>query len=85
MTDLQVTKWLKLSFSRHTGGNVDVIEWYYEKCPISRMNTAIILIAKVDGEPIKARYAHKEWLIQGDADSFTHSTPFPSNSGYGLK
>lgn len=85
MTESQVTNWLQLSFSRHTGGNVEVVAWHYEKCPVSRMNTAIILTATVDGEPTKARYAHKEWLIQGDANSFTHSTPVPSNSGYSRK
>jgi hypothetical protein len=85
MTESQVTNWLQLSFSRHTGGNVEVVAWHYEKCPISRMNTAIILTARVDGETIKARWANKEWLVQGDADSFSHSTPIPTNSGYGCK
>ena len=85
MTESQVTNWLQLSFSRYTGGNVEIVAWHYEKCPISRMNTAIILKARVDGEPVKARYAHKEWVIQGEANSFTHSTPTPSNSGYSRK
>ena len=85
MTESQVTNWLQLSFSRHTGGNVEVVAWHYEKCPISRMNTAIILTARVDGETIKARWANKAWHIQGEADSFSHSTPIPTNSGYGRK
>lgn len=85
MTDSQVFNWLQLSFTRHTGGNVEIRDWYYETCPISGMNVAIHIIATVDGEPTKARYAHKEWLIQGDANSFTHSTPIPTNSGYNRK
>ena len=85
MTESQVTNWLQLSFSRHTGGNVEIRAWYYETCPLSGMHTAIILLANVDGEPVRARYAHKEWVIQGDADSFSHSTPIPTNSGYGRK
>jgi len=85
MTESQVTNWLQLSFSRHTGGNVEIRAWYYETCPLSGMHTAIILLANVDGEPVRARYAHKEWVIQGEANSFTHSTPTPSNSGYSRK
>jgi len=85
MTESQVTNWLQLSFSRHTGGNVEIRAWYYETCPLSGMHTAIILLANVDGEPVRARYAHKEWLVQGDADSFSHSTPIPTNSGYSRK
>jgi len=85
MTESQVTNWLQLSFSRYTGGNVEIVAWQYEKCPISRMNTAIILKARVDGEPVKARYAHKEWLIQGEDNSFTHSPPIPTSSGYSRK
>ena len=85
MTDSQVFNWLQHSFTRHTGGNVEIRDWYYETCPISGMNVAIHIIATVDGEPTKARYAHKEWLIQGDANSFTHSTPAPTNSGYNRK
>jgi len=85
MTESQVTNWLQLSFSRHTGGNVEIRAWYYETCPLSGMHTAIILLANVDGQPVRARYAHKEWLVQGDADSFSHSTPTPSNSGYSRK
>ena len=85
MTESQVTNWLQLSFSRHTGGNVEIRAWYYETCPLSGMHTAIILLANVDGQPVRARYAHKEWLIQGEANSFTHSTPTPSNSGYSRK
>lgn len=85
MTESQVTNWLQLSFSRHTGGNVEIRAWYYETCPLSGMHTAIILLANVDGEPVRARYAHKEWVIQGDADSFSHSTPIPTNSGYSRK
>ena len=85
MTESQVTNWLQLSFSRYTGGNVEIRAWYYETCPLSGMHTAIILLANVDGEPVRARYAHKEWLVQGDADSFSHSTPIPTNSGYGRK
>ena len=85
MTDSQVFNWLQHSFTRHTGGNVEIRDWYYETCPISGMNVAIILIATVDGKPTKARYAHKEWHIQGDANSFSHSTPIPSNNGYSRK
>jgi len=85
MTDSQVFNWLQHSFTRHTGGNVEIRDWYYETCPISGMNVAIIIIATVDGMPTKARYANKEWLIQGDANSFTHSTPVPTNSGYNRK
>jgi len=85
MTESQVTNWLQHSFSRHTGGNVEIRAWYYETCPLSGMHTAIILLANVDGEPVRARYAHKEWLVQGDADSFSHSTPIPTNSGYSRK
>jgi len=49
------------------------------------MNTAIILTARVDGETVKARWANKAWHIQGEADSFSDSTPTPTNSGYGRK
>src|SRR5210317_2225152 len=85
MTDVKVKSWIQHSFSRHTGGDVEVLAWHYETCPISGMKTAIMLTARVNGEPVKARYAHKEWLVQGDADSFSDSTPTPSNSGYGRK